>query len=73
MKKIPDYVLTNTETYSRRAFKSQKRQQVRAALKAIDDLRAGCAFLPSGSKSVEIAANALKAVQDECSIKNWGR
>lgn len=60
MKKIPDHVLHNTKTYTAREFKAQKRKQVREVLRALDELRTGCAYLPGGPREVDIATRALR-------------
>ena len=70
--KIPRYV---SEKYfnGARDFKSEKRQQLKVLLKALDDFRCGCAYLPSGSRDVQRIAEILQRVQSDISTKNWGR
>ena len=46
---------------------------MRKILKALDELRRGCAYLPNGTEEVDIAARALKAIKSDCMVKNWGR
>ena len=70
--KIPRYV---SERYflGARDFKSEKRQQLKVLLKALDDLRCDCASLPSGLGDVGRIAEIAQRMQREMSIKNWGR
>jgi hypothetical protein len=56
-----------------RAFKSAKRQDVRALVRAVERLRNGCAYMPSGSKPIEEISRLAEALEAECSIKQWGR
>lgn len=48
MNKIPEYVLKNSKTASGREWKSKKRKQIRAVIRAIEGLRSGCVYLPKG-------------------------
>jgi len=72
MKKIPDYALKNSRTYTSRKFKSLKRKQLRMAIKALSDLQGGCAYFPNSSTDVDAARKALELIKDDVSIKNWG-
>ena len=62
----------------KREFKAKKRAEIRAALKAIDDLRGGCAYMPTvgrftSPQIVEDIARQLKELAEACSEKEWGR
>jgi glutamate racemase len=70
---IPKYVLENSKCTTSREWKSKKREQARAARKAIDTLRAGCAHFPSGADDLEEAAQAIDRICADISVENWGR
>lgn len=59
---------------SHRNFKQLKRKQLRAVIKAMDDLRFGCAYLKRPAYRTVIRldheANDLK---QQLSVKVWGR
>ena len=71
--KVPVHVIKYSRCESARAWKSQKRKQARAARKAIDELRAGCAYFPNDGKDVDIAAQAIDRIIKDISVKNFGR
>ena len=54
-------------------FRSVKRKHVRAAIKAVEALRMGCAYLPKTATPVPAILQALEELKDACSVKNWGR
>ncbi len=56
-----------------RQFKAIKRRQCRATLKALDQLRFGCAFIPDGATLVTAAREALTRLQNGMKVSNWGR
>jgi isoaspartyl peptidase/L-asparaginase-like protein (Ntn-hydrolase superfamily) len=58
---------------SARKFKATKRRQLRAAQKALDALRGGCAYFPCGSGPVDRAAGALAEIEQSISAEYWGR
>lgn len=55
-------------------FRSEKRKEVRQALKALEQLRLGCAYLPdSGSWNVPHIIAAVELLKDAMTVKRWGR
>ena len=55
-------------------FRSEKRRQVRAALKALDELRMGCAYHPdSGGFPVPHLIAQLELLKDAMTVKRWGK
>lgn len=73
MRKIPSYVLRHSNTATARKWRAMKRRQVRAAIHATKELTTGCVYLPGGPDDVTTALDALKRIQDDCSVKNWGK
>ena len=71
--KVPQHVVKNSKCDSARAWKSKKRKQARAARKAIDALRSGCAYFPNDSTDVDIAAKAIDRIIADISVENYGR
>lgn len=70
-KRIPKHVVA---VYgSAHAFRAEKRKQVRAAIKAVDALRMGCAFFPCTERPVEAAALALENIRRSLTVKEWGK
>jgi hypothetical protein len=69
---IPKYCLNNMGLETARQFKSLKRKEVRRALRAVDDLRTGCSFLPSGDTRVQRIQKELDQLKQELAVKNWG-
>ena len=64
----------NGDYASARAFRAAKRRDVRNALKAMDELRVGCAFLPPGAYMNVLAADKLlEDVKAMLSVKRWKR
>lgn len=70
MKPIPKFVLRDE---SSREFKARKRAQLKAARKAIERLRYGCAVFPGGTKLLNEADLAMRQLEGQLSVKNWGR
>jgi len=56
-----------------RAFKSERRAALRRIKSVLPDLRAGCAYFPSGTRDVEALAEAVARIERDISIANWGR
>lgn len=56
---------------SRRAFRVQKRAAVRRVLKALDELRLGCAYTPA--KDIGVVTEQVREWQRLMSVKEWGR
>lgn len=55
-------------------FRSEKRKQVRAAIKALEELRMGCAYHPdSGGFPVPHLCAQLELLKDAMSVKRWGK
>jgi hypothetical protein len=54
-------------------FRAAKRAELRTMRSALELLRSGCAYLPNGSEKVMQISRLLTELQDECSVKNWGR
>jgi hypothetical protein len=71
--KVPAHVIKNSKCKDGREWKSKKRKQARAARKAIDALRSGCAYFPNDSTDVEIAAKAIDRIIEDISVENYGR
>lgn len=67
-----DYVLSVDGT-DKRKWKQLKRKQIDAAIEAINDLRAGSAYFPSGGDDVQLITDALYRIKADCSVRNWGR
>jgi hypothetical protein len=69
--KIPSRVLEGQTT---REWKSLKRQQFKTVIKALNDYRYGCAYGPSYENgNIEILEDIIDTIEDEHSIKAWGR
>ena len=59
---------------SRRKWKSQKRKELKAILKAIEPYRHGCAFCAGSSLGNIMQAQAIiESMIKDHSIKTWGR
>lgn len=71
MMKISDFI---ADLYgSRRAFRAEKRRQVREVERALGNLRNGCAYLPNGTVEVDQITAAVKVLRQITSVKEWGR
>lgn len=57
---------------SARSFKAKKRADAKAALKALQELRLGCAYMPTQGKIID-AIELIEESIDLMSAKNWGR
>lgn len=58
---------------SARAFRQTKRRALRQLIKALDELRLGCAHYPNGARAVEAINYEATLLQQELSVENWGR
>lgn len=55
-------------------FRALKRRQVRAVLKALEELRMGCAYLPdSGGFRVPHLIAQFELLKDAMTVKRWGK
>jgi hypothetical protein len=55
-----------------RAWKSRKRQEWRAVIRALETFRLGCAFTPVRSETLNIIEQA-ESLTERLSIREWGR
>lgn len=67
-----NYPYWSKEYKSARHFRSIKRKQVRTVLKAIDDLRVGCAYTPA-QDHIDLAEHHLEEARDRMRVKEWKR
>jgi hypothetical protein len=68
-RKVPRWISEQYENGAR-GFKEEKRAQLRVVVKAFEDFRLGCAYLPCGSSDAFVA---LRHIQRAISIAEWGR
>lgn len=66
-REYPDWVYP-----SMRAFKAAKRADMRAALKALDNLRIGCVWCPEFER-LKAAMEEIANVAEAWRVKKWGR
>jgi len=71
MRRVPKFLVALFG--SSHAFRSKKRKEARAALKAINKLRGGCAYFPGGNFDANLAEEAIIRVIKDISSRNWGR
>jgi len=69
--KVPQHIVQMHGTS--RAWKRLKRKEVKAVLRAMEDLRLGSAYLPCGLKPVYAAIKALREIEQSVTEKSWGR
>lgn len=71
MSAIPNWVLKNMGLTTQRQYKRLKRAQLRAVMKAMDDLNKGSAWLPDffGYQKARLHLSELK---DSLSPGQWG-
>lgn len=70
---IPRFVLRDTETFTARKWKSLKRQELKRAMKELEDFNSGCYYIPKEAfREYCEAREKLKKVQELLSVKNWG-
>lgn len=56
-----------------RGFRREKRRQLRELNKALNALRKGCMYFPSGARHVHEISLRIAALFDDLSRKNWGQ
>lgn len=69
--KLPEHVIK--QHGSSRAFRAAKRTALRNLETALNELRLGCAYFPSGGQAVSRIEYEVKILKRELSVKNWGR
>jgi len=69
--KLPEHVVK--QHGSSRAFRAAKRTALRNLEAALNELRIGCAYFPSGGVAVSRIDYEVKILKRELSVKNWGR
>lgn len=69
---VPKFV---TEQYEggARGFRAEKRRQLAAVKKAVEELRTGCAFFPCAEHPVNKIDEQLCILTAALSVKNWGK
>jgi hypothetical protein len=53
-------------------FRSLKRHQLRDLVKALDELRMGCAYFPCHEFPIDKIAEQVAILKDALSVKKWG-
>jgi hypothetical protein len=71
-KPIPRYVAEQYEGGAR-GFKATKRRQLKALIKAYEDLRGGSAYLPGFPTHMSLIAQGIASLKAELAEKKWGR
>ena len=71
VKPLPKHVIK--EYGSARKWKALKRYQIKAAYRALKELRHGSAFFPCGSGPVSRAMKELDAMYEVMRVEAWGR
>lgn len=56
-----------------RQFKALKRQELMAIVKAVEVFRLGCTYTPSYPSSINRLQIIMQQMQQELSVKQWGR
>ena len=56
-----------------RGFKATKRRQLKALVKAYDDLKLGSAYLPGFPTHMSMIAKGIASLREELAEKKWGR
>lgn len=56
-----------------RQWKSKKRKELRAVLKAVEEFRLGCAYTPCYPDPAHTLDTLLKEMERKLSVKYWGR
>ena len=69
---IPKDVLNNLHVANSREFKSLKRKQIRALIKAFEEYQLGCYYCPE-YKSFDKARQHVEKIKQAQSVKTWGR
>ena len=71
--KVPRHIAEQYDGGAR-GFRTAKRRQLRALVKALEELRLGCAYFPdNGIRAVEAIAKQAKDLRRSLSIESWGR
>lgn len=71
--KIPKWLLKNCGVKTQRQFKQLKRKQLRGVQKAWSDFRGGCAHFRNYPNNIIGVNDTLRRIEEDLSIKNWGR
>ena len=58
---------------SRRAFMAQKRRELDAAIRAVDEAFVGCAYLPSCNSAAYRVRTALRELRESIRVAKVGR
>ena len=69
---IPDFI---KKQYGGTAhgFKAAARARCKKAIRAVNELRMGCAYFPESYYKVELISKTLEDLASELSVRNWGR
>ena len=71
-KRPPQYVLDNMHLNNKEEYKQLKRKEIRAVLAAINDLSAGCLYLPRKLyDEISVLQNAALKIKKGLSCKEW--
>lgn len=71
--------LTNGKNYphwaydSMHDFRKTKRAEVKQLVKALNDVRFGCAYIPGAQSAINTLAQASEELKRLVSVKEWGR
>ena len=69
--RFPSLVLKTYKVKTSREFRSIKRRELREVIKAIDELRVGCYYLPDGGDAVDKMDKIAKDLKVQLQVKNW--
>jgi hypothetical protein len=69
---VPRWLLEK-EGCTLRQWKARKRSELRAAIKAFESYRMGCAYCNGGDGEVGAIDTALESLKSRISVKRWGR
>ena len=58
---------------SSRAFKAQKRRDLQALRRALDDFSVGCTYVPGGSEQMDVMRKTWCILYNNMREKKWGR
>lgn len=65
MKPVPKFVLKAYDVRDSRAWRGKKRNEIRAAIAAVNKARLGCAHLVDGVRLLESASQTLKELLEK--------
>lgn len=65
--------LLQREGITQRQWKSRKRRELKAIIKAFENYRMGCAYCPGTDGEVGELQHLLERLKDSHSVKKWGR